>query len=143
MDKKLLDLQIALVEASTLSELKDRFLMLYGFDCGQTNSNNLRKRIIYKIQEIGNGGLSEEDKKMIADLADQDPIANLKPNATEAKELVHGTRLQRDWKGKTYEVVIRGNGKYEYDGKIYNSLSAIADLITGTHWNGKKFFGVK
>ena len=49
----------------------------------------------------------------------------------------------RDWKGKTYEVFIRDEGKFKYDGTLYRSLSAIAGVITGTHWNGKKFFGVK
>ena len=52
-------------------------------------------------------------------------------------------RLCRDWKGKTYEVLVRQDGGFEFDGEIYRSLTAIAEKITGTHWNGKKFFGVK
>ena len=45
--------------------------------------------------------------------------------------------------GKKYEVTALGNGKFEYDGTVYQSLSAIAREITGTRWNGKLFFGVK
>ena len=56
---------------------------------------------------------------------------------------VNGTRLCRDWKGKTYEVVVREDGTFEYNGEIYRSLTSVAGVITGTHWNGKKFFGVK
>ena len=62
---------------------------------------------------------------------------------TKARKIVKGTRFQRDWKGKTYEVIVHEDGQYEYDGVKYRSLSAIADRITGSHWNGKKFFGVK
>ena len=61
----------------------------------------------------------------------------------KAKAITRGTRVYRDWKGKRYEVFIRDDGKFEYDGTLYRSLSAIAGVITGTHWNGKKFFGVK
>ena len=50
--------------------------------------------------------------------------------------------LIREFKGKKYEIKVLENG-YEYGGKIYKSLSAIANYITGTRWNGKVFFGVK
>ena len=80
---------------------------------------------------------------MLDAIADKDPAANLKPVNNVPKVLSKGTRLRRDWKGKTYEVFIREDGKFEYDGTIYRSLSAVASEITGTHWNGKKFFGVK
>ena len=52
-------------------------------------------------------------------------------------------RLVRLWRGTRYEAIVREDGKYEYDGRIYNSLSAVAKAITGTHWNGKLFFGIK
>lgn len=52
-------------------------------------------------------------------------------------------RIIRIWKGAKYEVCVHENGRYEYDGKFYKSLSAIAKVITGTQWNGKIFFGVK
>lgn len=54
---------------------------------------------------------------------------------------VAGTRLVREWNGGLYEVTVTLNG-FEYDGRLYRSLSAIAKAITGTHWNGKLFFGV-
>ena len=44
---------------------------------------------------------------------------------------------------RRYEAVVRDDGRYEYDGEIYSSLSAVAKAITGTHWNGRLFFGVK
>lgn len=56
-------------------------------------------------------------------------------------EIKTGTKLIRDFKGVKYEVLKTDNG-FEYNGKNYKSLSAVANEITGTRWNGKKFFGV-
>lgn len=53
-----------------------------------------------------------------------------------------GTRILREWGGKMHEVLLRVEG-YEYDGRIYKSLSPIAKVITGTHWSGPAFFGTK
>jgi hypothetical protein len=53
-----------------------------------------------------------------------------------------GTRLLREWQGTTYEVLVLPHG-FEYNGKTYTSLTAIARSITGTPWSGPAFFGVK
>lgn len=53
-----------------------------------------------------------------------------------------GTRLVRLWKGRKYQVLVRPDG-FEYDGRKYDSLSRIAQEITGTRWNGWLFFGLK
>lgn len=55
--------------------------------------------------------------------------------------IIPGTKLIRDFKGKKYEVQTMENG-YMFNNKVYKSLSAIANEITGSHWNGNKFFGV-
>jgi hypothetical protein len=52
-----------------------------------------------------------------------------------------GKRYYREYNGKVHQVT-QVNNEYLYDGKIYYSLSAIALVITGTKWNGKRFFGV-
>lgn len=135
--------QLAINETATVTDLENKFQELYGFECSQTNVRNLRKRIAYKLQEMYFGGLSVADKSRLAEIADSDPLANLQTGKKKARKIVKGTRFQRDWKGKTYEVIVHEDGQYEYDGVKYRSLSAIADKITGSHWNGKKFFGVK
>ncbi len=56
-------------------------------------------------------------------------------------EIKNGTKLIREFKGIKYEVTKLDSG-YEFSGKIYKSLSSIANEITGTRWNGKKFFGL-
>ncbi len=52
-----------------------------------------------------------------------------------------GTKFIREFKGEKYEV-IAVDGGFNFNGKLYKTLSAVANVITGTHWNGKKFFGV-
>jgi len=62
--------------------------------------------------------------------------------ARAAQLLAPGTRLLREWQGATYEVRVLLQG-FEYAGKTYTSLTAIARTITGTPWSGPAFFGVK
>ena len=52
-------------------------------------------------------------------------------------------KLTRNWKGKDYEVFVVDDTTVEFEGKKYKSLTAVAKAITGTHWNGPAFFGVK
>lgn len=56
-------------------------------------------------------------------------------------EVTIGTKFIREFKGEKYEVVAVDGG-FIFNGKLYKTLSAVANVITGTHWNGKKFFGV-
>ena len=134
--------QIDRIYRMNLAELREKFNELFGFEPGQTNIANLRRRLAYRIQEIYYGGLSEADRQLLERIADGDPQANLRYGKNGVSH-VCGTRYQRVWKGKKYEVTVLGNGKFEYDGTVYQSLSAIAREITGTRWNGKLFFGVK
>ena len=73
------------------------------------------------------GGLGEKGTRRARSAQDR-PIA--------------GTRLVREWQGAEHSVTVRDDG-YEYQGRPYKSLSAIARLITGTRWNGWVFFGLK
>lgn len=59
----------------------------------------------------------------------------------QTKSSLAGKRLLREYNGKTHEVKVLEQG-YRYRDKVYKSLSAIAYEITGTRWNGKRFFGV-
>jgi Protein of unknown function (DUF2924) len=57
------------------------------------------------------------------------------------RKLTPGTRLVRDWHGLGHTVIVLDDG-FEYDGKHWRSLTAIAKAITGTAWNGPRFFGL-
>jgi len=53
-----------------------------------------------------------------------------------------GTRLLREWGGRTHTVIVLDEG-FEYDGERYRSLTEIARHITGAHWSGPRFFGLR
>ena len=82
------------------------------------------------------------DMAVLEGIADKDPLANLRTITVKRRAKVRGTKLYRIWKGKQYEVMVGKDGKFIFDGETYKSLSAVARKITGTKWNGKKFFGV-
>ena len=87
------------------------------------------------------GSLSPEIQRKINKLVENyDRTQNIEKK-NKVLSITDGTKLVREFKGKRYSVTVIQNG-YEYNGKKYKSLSAIANKITGTRWNGKKFFGV-
>jgi hypothetical protein len=73
-------------------------------------------------------------------------VAEIEANGTEAFDpgivLKPGARLVREWAGQMHTVVVLDNG-FDYDGERYPSLSKIAARITGAHWSGPRFFGIK
>ena len=100
----------------------------------------LTRAIAYRMQEKFLGGLDPRTRRKL----------NLLATKLEAEgsigdggiTLRPGTKLLRTWRGKTYRVSVLNDG-YEYDGKIFSSLSEIANTITGAHWSGPRFFGLK
>ena len=79
-------------------------------------------------------------------IAQHDPVARVDVRVSEESQskngILPGTRFVRIWKGCRYEVLAQEKG-FEYDGRIFRSLSAVAREITGTRWNGRLFFGLK
>lgn len=54
-----------------------------------------------------------------------------------------GTRFTRAWQGKIHVVTVTADKKFSWQGKEYNTLSQVACAITGTHWSGPAFFGIR
>ena len=101
-------------------------------------SSVLRATIAYRLQERRYGlSLSKEATEWLDEAADD------KRMFPDGRKVGSGARFVRFWKGERYETTVRDDGRYEYNGEIYSSLSAVAKAITGTHWNGRLFFGVK
>ena len=124
-------------------DLEEKFRELFGRDAPKSNVRNLRMRLGWKVQEILFGGLDSEDVEKLKELADNDPLANLSMKKSRIAKVLRGTRYEKIWNGKKYQVTVGKNGQFEFNGKFYRSLSVVASEITGTHWNGRKFFGVK
>ena len=145
-DDTLLKNLLAEIEQLKLADLRKYFKQLYGFEVKGFRMETLRRRIAYRLQERRLGGLSKSDAEFLDRLADEDDLANLKtPDIPyqPGTKIVPGTKFTREWHGRTYEVIYHGYREYEYDGKSFRSLTAIASHITGTHWPGTAFFGVK
>ena len=108
----------------------------------------LIKHIAWELQARKQGGYSTQTKKQLDKLADklaqQVSESEIKESCkqTSTLEIKAGTKLIREYKGEKHEVIALDKG-FEYRGKTYKSLSAIANEITGTRWNGKVFFGIK
>ena len=106
------------------------------------NTRTLKNRLIYKIQEMHLGGISQSDMQLLLDISGQKGarLGSSSQTAVPATSMIH---YIREWKGKKYDVTQISEKCYELNGVQYKSLSAVARAITGTRWNGKLFFGVK
>jgi len=120
-------------------ELRAEWARRYGAPAPNLSPDLLRLGIGYKLQEQRLGGLSRSTRSMLRQVA-----ARAGEGASTAplpRKLTLGTRLVRDWHSVGHTVVVLEKG-FEYDGKHWRSLTAIAKAITGSHWNGPRFFGL-
>jgi hypothetical protein len=125
-----------------IRELREEWRFLYKTDASPHLSGALLIRAVaYRMQEIALGGLRPEPQRQLRQI-----VMELKQTGGAAKrfrpQLKPGTRLIREWQGRTYEVVVLDDG-FCWQGTQYRSLSAIARKITGTAWSGPLFFGLK
>jgi hypothetical protein len=101
----------------------------------------LRRSIAHRIQEKAYGGLSASTRRLLDQLV---KASKAKPNGRLElpRRIKPGSELVRTWKGKSYRVIVMADG-FAHDGKTFASLSEIASEITGTRWNGPRFFGLR
>src|SRR3954471_10065010 len=104
-------------------------------------SDLLFRALAYRVQVKAFGGLDRATERLLDRLAEaDDPTAVLA--SLRQRRLKPGTEFIREWAGSIHRVVA-GEGGYAYAGQTYRSLSEIARLITGTNWNGPRFFGLR
>lgn len=135
--------QIAKLQGLSRSELMDLWQKIYKKPAPQ----GIRREILvpflaYRIQENAYGVLKPgvlAELRRVAKALDRDQSS--KTPFVRAR-LKTGTRLFREWRGRTNEVFVTDSG-YEYRGVSHRSLSEIARKITGTRWSGPAFFGLK
>lgn len=128
--------ELARLQVMELHELREKWRELYGKDAPDCGKVFLRKQLAFRIQELRYGGISETAQSILEKIGETPKV---RPNPGG---VIPGTRFEREWKG-TIHVVIATDTGFEYNGQNYRSLSGAAFAITGTQWNGKKFFGVK
>jgi hypothetical protein len=147
-----------------VSRLRERYADAFGESTTSGNRQWLFRRVAWRIQSLAEGDLSERARRRAAELARDVDVRVRPPSDGEPAEAVRtGTRLvtitgriasagndrlpapgsvlRRAFKGADHEVTVLPQG-FEYEGKVYRSLSAVATAITGSHWNGFLFFGL-
>ena len=101
----------------------------------------MARAIAWRLQERRHGGLPASVRREVARLAERLRKGGA-VTAPHEISLKPGTRLVRSWHGRTVNVLVTENG-FEFDGRQYRSLSQISGEVTGAHWSGPRFFGLK
>jgi hypothetical protein len=148
--------EVATLQRLSVGQLRQRFAELFGETTKASNRTWLIKRIVWRLQALAEGDLSERARRRAAELArDADlrlnPPQNKGNTTTPPPQDVHipapadprlpppGTILTRPYKGQLVQVHVLTDG-FAYAGRVYASLSAVAKAITGSHTNGFLFF---
>lgn len=152
--------EVATLERMSVGELRVRYANLTGETTATRNRKWLIRRIIWRLQSLEEGDLSERARRRAAELARDADLrvtapreAKISPNAAERTKTMAcridgssriplpGTLITRRYKGQMLHVKVLANG-FEFEGELFKSLSAVAKRITGSHWNGYKFFNL-
>ena len=151
--------QVAGLQHLKTKALKEHYRELFGEDSHSSNRQHLVRRIAWRLQAIALGDLSEPARARAAELA-CDADLRLQPTSEVSRQInrAHTTEQQttscdprippvgqtvtREYHGGTVSVKIVAGG-FEWNGRLYGSLSAVAWHATGTRWNGYSFFGLK
>jgi hypothetical protein len=135
--------RLAALKTMKTPELKEQWRDLFGTEPPPYNRRFLESRLAYRIQELGYGGLKPKTVKRLEALGEQLDGGNItRRRIRQDRRPIAGTELIRDWQGTEHTVTVLADG-YEWQGRPYRSLSAVARAITGTRWNGWVFFGLK
>ena len=135
--------RIAALKTAPTPDLRAMWRDFFDSEPPRYNRRFLESRLAYRIQELEFGGLKPSTVARLEALGEQLDGGNIVVRRTRVDDRpIAGTRLVREYQGVEYCVTVRDDG-YEYQGRPYKSLSAIARVITGTQWNGWVFFGVR
>lgn len=133
--------QLAALEAMPPAELRAAWREQYRSLAPNIGPDLLRRGIAWRMQARVYGGLTVATRRAIdKSLAQLEKTGEV--GSTRDLTIKTGTRLVRSWQGKTYHVLVLDDG-FEHDGRRYDSLSQIARAITGAHWSGPRFFGLR
>jgi hypothetical protein len=150
--------ELAALRRMTVGELRVRYAEVFGETTNGRHKDWLVKRIIWRMQALAEGDLTERARRRAAELANDADLRRKAPKSppaapdagtrTRTRRLptkgdrrlpIPGSMITRVYKGETLEVKVRPAG-FEYEGEVFKSLSAVAKKITGAHCNGYYFF---
>ena len=130
-----LDREIGRIAAMSIVELRQEWRKSHGADAPAGLTKDLLARALtYRLQEQAFGGLSRSVARTFRELG--------KPDAEPRRQVKAGSIIVREHEGVLHEVMVVPGG-FCWQGKTFESLSTIAKAITGTNWNGPRFFGLR
>ena len=152
-----LNKELAIIKNMTVNELRQKYFEVFGENTNARNKQYLIKKIAWRLQANIEGDLSERAKRRAEELVNEADLRVRAPktfsvDSVPERTTVHsyqkdqrvpmpGTVITRKYKGEILMVTVLDDG-FEYGSKKYRSLSGIAKEITGTNWNGFKFFNL-
>jgi len=133
-----LDEDIAVLADISAAQLRERCEELEGTPAPALGAPLLRRVLAQRMQEQWHGGLPALVQRELLRIAagEQAPSP-----ARTRPQLTAGTRLVREWNGRTIMVEVSDDG-FQHAGRSWRSLSEIARHVTGAHWSGPRFFGL-
>ena len=152
--------QIKELTTMRVPELRTRYAEVFGEATRSNNRDYLVKRIAWRVQANSEGDLSQRARRRAEELADDADLRRRAPTLPATTREPHravvapiklrrgsavpmpGSLLVKDYKGRRVVVRVLEKG-FEYEGEVYRSLSAVANAVTGAHWSGAAFFGIK
>ncbi len=141
-DRKTIDVEIARLRELDVAVLRARWHTVFGRRSPPHLPRHLLFRIMaYRLQADLLGDLDAESQRLL-DRSESPEKAGQRAVARRPVDARPGTVLGREWNGQMQRVTVLENG-FAWKGKTYASLSKIALAITGTRWNGPRFFGLR
>jgi hypothetical protein len=141
---KSLDIEIAHLRDLDIKELRARWHTQSGRRAPDHLPRHLLFRLLaYRLQAEALGDLDGEYQRLLESSV---PLKATSKQSASLNGFVStiqkGTVLTREWKGRVHRVAVLTNG-FAWNGDTYSSLSKVACAITGTRWNGPRFFGLR
>ena len=128
------DAQLRALETMSSAQLKGEWRRLTKSSAPRISPKMMRLALAWEMQAKAFGGLSRETTRKL------DQLTTAK---TKTSSVSPGMRLVREWSGKVHVVTIGEDKVIRWQDREYRSLSEVAKAITGTHWSGPAFFGLK
>lgn len=153
--------ELAALEQMTVGQLQQRYVEVFGEPVRSRHRQYLIRRIAWRLQANAEGGLSERALRRAEELANDADVRVTPPRVARESTVARavrttvvvvptqdsrlpavGSQVTRKYKGRTVAVTVLSDG-FQYLGERYRSLTAVAKVITGSHINGFRFFGLE
>jgi hypothetical protein len=144
LDREQLDVQVARLRDLAVGELRNRWHAVFGRAAPPHLPRHLLFRMLaYKLQAERLGDLDSESQRLLDHSGSPERAGqSAADGVSRIADVRPGTVLGREWNGRTQRVTVHADG-FAWNSKTYPSLSQVAFAITGTRWNGPRFFGLR